>query len=422
MSAQSITVVFNGNYNCGDDLMQSHTRTFCRSDFQLGESLRFDPVDNDSCFFELNDVTIGVDFHWERKEQQGFRGSLVLKADADCLWAINIVEIETYLESVISSEMRAEASLEFLKAHAVISRSWVLAQLPGHAVGGVKCETSQDKFESHDEVVRWVDHENHTLFDVCADDHCQRYQGINRIVSRTAREAVRSTVSEVLVDENGNICDARFSKCCGGRFELFENCWQPINHSYLKANSDLSFEKPHRPTQLYKPGGIFCDTENTAVLSQVLNDYDLETKDFYRWHVDYASGELESILQQKSGIDFGELRGFEVLGRGPSGRIYRLKITGSKRVIVVGKELEIRRWLSRSHLKSSAFEIRRSPVGGWSLDGRGWGHGVGLCQIGAAMMAAQGYDYRQILSHYYPGAFLSKNYGEKWNITIRKHL
>ena len=154
-------------------------------------------------------------------------------------------------------------------------------------------------------------------------------------------------------------------------------------------------------------GPDFCDTADEAVLSQVLNEYDLETKDFYRWRVEYGCRELAELIRRRSGIDFGdEIRALEPLERGASGRIWLLRIVGSARTMTVGKELTIRRWLSESHLKSSAFEVSY-PDGRIVLDGRGWGHGVGLCQIGAAVMGHRGYPYADILAHYFPGAKLT---------------
>lgn len=363
--------------------------------------------------FVLHGVTIGVDFHWERKESQAFAGSLRIIIDGDRLTAVNVVGVEDYLLSVISSEMSASASEEFLKAHAVISRSWVMSMVssvrqphrpsvPADVHDLPSLMTHLDVTMHADHVqegsveygyVKWYDHQDHRLFDVCADDHCQRYQGLTRAVGKTVRNVVDSTWGQTL-RYGDELCDARFSKCCGGIMEKFSSCWGDEDKPYLQALPDA-------------PGhdagaGCFCDTTDKDVLGQVLNDYDLETTDFYRWKAIYEREGLSSIIERKSGRKLGRLLALEPLERGASGRIVRLRIVGEEASMVVGKELEIRRILSETHLKSSAFEVE-TDGDKFILHGRGWGHGVGLCQIGAAVMASQGYDYRSILRHYYPG-------------------
>ena len=368
----------------------------------LYDELVFDAVTPSSLFAEptfiLHDVTIGVDFHWERKQVQKFAGSLRFIVEGDKVTAINRVGVEDYLLSVISSEMKGSASEEFLKAHAVISRSWVMAQIGRRKAPDAVEAAPQDPAAVPDggEYIRWFDHDDHACFDVCADDHCQRYQGLGGSVSRNARRAVDATWGEVLT-YGGAICDARFSKCCGGVMERFSTCWEDRDLPYLAV-------KPDAPEE---GGDPFCDTEDAAILAQVLNDYDLETKDFYRWTVRRSQAEWSELVRRRSGVDFGEIREFIPVERGGSGRICRLKIVGTKRTMTVGKELMIRRWLSKSHLKSSAFEVEYDGDD-IVLHGRGWGHGVGLCQIGAAVMAARGYDYQQILAHYYPGSTLER--------------
>ena len=364
--------------------------------------------------FILYGVTIGVDFHWERKMTQKFAGTLKFIVEGDKVTAVNIVGVEDYLLSVISSEMKASAGLEFLKAHAVISRSWVMAQMEhrrklvpvaelveatdGVAADGDSPGTSTGSVTSESEYIKWFDHEDHTLFDVCADDHCQRYQGLTMAVGDTVRKAIDQTWGLVLTS-GGEICDARFSKCCGGRMEIFSTCWEDKDYPYLQPLPDTP--------DCDEGGDPFCDTKDEAILSQVLNDYDLETKDFYRWKTEYSRSEVSELVRRRSGIDFGQIRDLVPIERGPSGRLKRLKVVGEKKTMVIGKELIIRRWLSESHLKSSAFEIK------WNgdrltLDGAGWGHGVGLCQIGAAVMASKGYTFSQILSHYYPESRLER--------------
>ena len=352
--------------------------------------------------FILYGVTIGVDFHWERKVTQKFAGTLKFIVDGGKVTAVNIVGVEDYLLSVISSEMKASAGLEFLKAHAVISRSWVMAQVE-HRQSHVSrtpepsCPVSEP-VEGAEENIKWFDHDDHTLFDVCADDHCQRYQGLTMAVGDTVRKAVDQTWGLVLTSE-GKICDARFSKCCGGRMELFSTCWEDKDYPYLQPLPDTA--------DCVEGGDVFCDTKDEKILSQVLNDYDLETRDFYRWRTEYSRTEVSDLVRRRSGMDFGTIRDLVPVERGPSGRLKRLKVVGDKKTMIIGKELIIRRWLSDSHLKSSAFEVH------WdgdhlTLDGSGWGHGVGLCQIGAAVMAAKGYSFDRILLHYYPGSTLER--------------
>lgn len=352
--------------------------------------------------FILYGVTIGVDFHWERKVTQKFAGTLKFIVDGGKVTAVNIVGVEDYLLSVISSEMKASAGLEFLKAHAVISRSWVMAQVEhrqSHVsrTPGPSCPVTEP-VEGAEEYIKWFDHDDHTLFDVCADDHCQRYQGLTMAVGDTVRKAVDQTWGLVLTSE-GKICDARFSKCCGGRMELFSTCWEDKDYPYLQPLPDTA--------DCVEGGDVFCDTKDEKILSQVLNDYDLETRDFYRWRTEYSRTEVSDLVRRRSGMDFGTIRDLVPVERGPSGRLKRLKVVGDKKTMIIGKELIIRRWLSDSHLKSSAFEVH------WdgdhlTLDGSGWGHGVGLCQIGAAVMAAKGYTFDRILLHYYPGSTLER--------------
>ena len=364
--------------------------------------------------FILHKVTIGVNFHWERQEDQKFAGALKIIVDKDKLTAVNIVGVEDYLLSVISSEMNASATEEFLKAHAVISRSWVMAQIEAarkehitHAPEGISdvpslvshldsilyAERSEADSMAH-EYVKWYDHDDHHLFDVCADDHCQRYQGLTRATGDTVRKVIDATWGQVL-RYDGQLCDARFSKCCGGLMEVFSTCWEDKDMPYLQPLPDTPDHDPH--------GDCFCNTVDKSILSQVLNNYDQETVDFYRWTETFDRDQLSDLILRKSGFDLGRILSLEPLERGASGRIMKLKITGAKKTLVVGKELEIRRILSESHLKSSAFDVRYEGDR-IVLDGKGWGHGVGLCQIGAAVMASKGYTYTQILEHYYPGA------------------
>jgi SpoIID/LytB domain protein len=363
--------------------------------------------------FTLLKVTIGSRFHWERTEDQTFLGDLILRLGEDeTVAAINEIPLEDYLESVISAEMNAAAPIEFLKAHAILSRSWLLAALHRRKRTGETPMPAGKMTEG--EVVRWYDREDHDLFDVCADDHCQRYQGITKIVSKQAREAVRQT-SGLVITYQDEICDARYSKACGGMTENFDTAWDDKRVPYLASISDASV--PHRPigTEKEALGWIlsgpeaYCNTIDEKVLDKVLPGFDRETKNFFRWRIEYSREELEEILREKSGFDFGALREIVPLCRGPSGRISRLKIVGSKLSMVVGKELEIRRWFSRSHLYSSAFAVE-IEAGRFIFHGAGWGHGVGLCQIGAAVMATRGFSTEKILKHYFQGVEIKRIY------------
>lgn len=390
------------------------------------DELTFTPQPHTDTFFELKEVTIGVSFHWERKEVQRFKGELRMIVEGDKLTAINVVSIEEYLTSVISSEMSATASLELLKAHAVISRSWLLDKLRAKdSESRISTPPDSTAISSSalldSSFIKWYDHEAHTNFNVCADDHCQRYQGITRASTTQAIEAVTVTRGEVLMYE-GEICDARFSKCCGGAFEEFQNCWENVQHPYLIKQRDsktetylpdLTIEEEAEKWIRTSPTA-FCNTTHKSILNQVLNNYDQETSDFYRWKVIYTQKELSALIHQRSGIDFGEIKDMIPVERGVSGRLVRLKIVGTLRTLIIGKELEIRRTLSPSHLYSSAFVVDKEGSGEiperFIFTGAGWGHGVGLCQIGAAVMGEQGYSYENILSHYYPGSTLEKQY------------
>jgi peptidoglycan hydrolase-like amidase len=388
---------------------------------ELARGLEIRLVPGRNATSTLRGVTIGINFHWERKEDQTFEGGLRLLSNPDgTITAINDVGVEQYLKSVISSEMSAEAPIELLRAHAITSRSWLVAMLERQKrfrnVGG----PARRGRESGEEIVRWYDREDHKFYDVCADDHCQRYQGITKIISTRAEEAVRDTRGVFLV-HGGEICDARYSKSCGGRSELFENAWEDVSISYLTTVSDAAVEHPLICSEVAaeqwidSSPGAYCNTTDGLILRQVLPSFDQETTDFYRWKVTYTQEELATLLHKRSGIDFGEVHRLEPLQRGPSGRIVRLRIAGSRRCLVVGKELEIRRWLSSSHLYSSAFIVRteggtRNTPARFIFHGAGWGHGVGFCQIGAAVMAAKGFQAETIVKHYFRGADLKKAY------------
>jgi stage II sporulation protein D len=361
----------------------------------------------------LFNVTIGSRFHWERKENQTFQGDLtLLRRNDKTIAVINEIPLEDYLKSVISSEMSGAAPMDFLKAHAILSRSWLLAALD-RKKKTKKTSQSSEKI-TDEEVVHWHNREEHDLFNVCADDHCQRYQGVTKILSKQAEEAVRETRGTVITYQD-KICDARYSKACGGLTENFDTAWDDKRVPYLESISDASV--PHRPIRTEKEASAwilsapdaYCNTNDERLLEKILPDLDRETKAFFRWKAEYSRAELEKILWEKSGLDFGTLKEIVPIARGPSGRIFRLKINGSKRSMVVGKELEIRRWLSRTHLYSSAFVVTMEG-GRFTFHGAGWGHGVGLCQIGAAVMATKGFSSEEILKHYFQGVEIRKVY------------
>ena len=380
--------------------------------------LLFFPTDSpEKNLFELKDVMIGKNFHWQQHEDQSFQGALRFIIEDEQVTAINLINTERYLVSVISSEMSADASLELLKAHAVISRSWLLAQLVSK-----NKENNEDCVHTGDgETIRWYNRSAHRYYDVCADDHCQRYQGVTRATTPAVKQAVEETEGEILI-YNGEICDARFSKCCGGVSEEFATGWEDRRLPYLKATPDNSQEGPApdltKETEAEKwimdEPDAFCHTNDQKILSQVLVNYDRETIDFYRWKVSYTQQELQDIIRERTGMDFGDIIDLVPLARGTSGRIYRFKIIGSKLTWIIGKELEIRKSLSHSHLFSSAFVVEKEGEGEvpdrFILHGAGWGHGVGLCQIGAAMMGERGYNYKEILLHYYKGAKVDRMY------------
>ena len=371
--------------------------------------------------FTINEVTIGVGFHWEQQEKQTFPGDLTFLASEDGkITAINELPVETYLQSVVSSEMSDDAPPEFLRAHAIASRSWLVAMLQRKEKAEKTCSCENYAANGETEVIRWYDREDHDFFDVCADDHCQRYQGTGSRVEGNAAAAVRATRGVFLIHA-GQICDARYHKACGGMTEDYRTCWEPKDVPYLSHVCDSA--RPFAPLRteqdvvnwILSAPDCWCNVKDEGLLKKILPAYDRKTADFFRWRVAYKREELEEILRRKAGIDFGVLQKITPLQRGPSGRISSLRLEGTKAKAVVGKELEIRRWLSPSHLYSSAFivETQNGFTGapsGFVLHGAGWGHGVGLCQIGAAAMASRGFNAEEILSHYFRGAALVKRY------------
>lgn len=402
----------------------SYINNMIAFDGLVDEELIFYPKFYEEGSFDLFDVTIGIKFHWERKEDQRFKGALHFICEDEKLTAINVLSLEDYLISVISSEMSATSSMELLKAHAIISRSWLIAQV----IKGAELKKSETNYQSiietDEEYIRWYDREDHVNFDVCADDHCQRYQGITKQSTKLVVDAIDATRGVVLTSE-GEVCDARFSKCCGGVAETFENVWEPENHTYLQAvidnpkiptGYDMNLKNEAAADRFIRTSPeAFCNTTDKEILSQVLNDYDQETMDFYRWEVAYTQREISELIERKTGKEFGQILDLIPVERGESGRLIKLKIVGKKRSLIIGKELEIRKVLSESHLYSSEFVVDKlgeenGIPAKFILIGAGWGHGVGLCQIGAAVMGAKGYKYDEILLHYFRGAELEKRY------------
>lgn len=427
MTEEKIAFRLNAPYTAKGNTVTGEQIVECRDggihwNGNVYSELKFKPTTDDASF-TIDNVQIGIDYHWQRTEPQTFVGQLRIIVEEEKLVVINKLPIEDYLKSVISSEMSATASLELLKAHAVISRSWLLAQMQhrerqeGRSGGFFSFQRKGDEF------IRWYDREDHTLFDVCADDHCQRYQGITRQTSPLVEKAVEATRAMVLVSD-GEVCDARFSKCCGGITERYSTCWEDKELSYLHPVHDVPADMKMDEQAIGADNfdfdrwirtspDAFCNTEDAHLLSQVLNDYDRETQDFYRWKVEFTQTELARLLAERCEEDFGDILDLQPVERGASGRIKKLRIVGSKKQLVIGKELEIRRALSDSHLYSSAFSVELCDVndgipGRVILYGAGWGHGVGLCQIGAAVMAERGYTYDEILLHYYKDAQLHK--------------
>jgi SpoIID/LytB domain protein len=447
LSSVEIEFVLNGTFTANGKSYSGAHKALCSGqtivfDDETLQEIIFEPTGNDASF-DLIDVVIGINFHWERRENQRFKGALKIIVETtyalSVLTAINRINVEDYLTSVISSEMSATASDELLKAHAVISRSWLLNTSPQHSPkereqSNLSQLSTNDTISSSEillpfgeagrGVIKWYERDAHTHFDVCADDHCQRYQGITRASTAAVEKAIEATRGEVLWYD-GEICDARYSKSCGGASETFENCWAPEHHPYLTKvidnptepegfELDLT-EEVNAEKWIRKNPEAFCNTTDKKVLAQVLNNYDQETTDFYRWKVEYTQAEISELLARRSGIDFGEIFDMIPVKRGESARLIELKIVGTKQTISVGKELEIRKWLSNSHLYSSAFVVDTSEIVDdipqhFTLIGAGWGHGVGLCQIGAAVMGEKGYRYNEILLHYFRGAELKKIY------------
>ena len=371
--------------------------------YRFDSEITLNPTDPASCAFALDDVTIGIGFHWERKERQVFRGTFRLVKREAGLIVINDIPLEEYVTSVISSEMSASCPLELLKAHAVISRSWMWFPRANLSPNDI---AQSQVLDSH-EILRWYGREAHPDFDVCADDHCQRYQGVTKAFSPAAADAVRATTGEFLC-YRGAICDARFSKCCGGITERYATAWEDKNILYLESVYDSPVQAPsvHPEAWIRSSPPAYCNTDDSELLARILPGFDQETKDFYRWRVTYTPEELAELIRSRVGAELGPIRDLQPLARGPSGRIHRLKITGERDYLILGKELEIRRALSHTHLYSSAFVVDKESDR-FVLSGAGWGHGVGLCQIGAAVMANAGKTYKEILRHYYRHTIVS---------------
>jgi peptidoglycan hydrolase-like amidase len=394
------------------------------AEYRFEHEVTFEPSDYKSESILIRDVIIGIDFHWQQRENQRFLGSISFIKENEKLCAVNIIPVEDYLTSVISSEMSANCPVEYLKAHAIISRSWLLAQIEKQNFIKSEKMLYESKKETEEERIKWYDREDHNLYDVCADDHCQRYQGITKLYAHNSQLAVAETRGLIL-EHDGKICDTRFSKSCGGITEAFENVWEPKEHSYLSKVIDYKFEPENFDLDLTHESAAtkwikgcppsFCNTKDPRILALFLQEYDRKTADFYRWKIEYTQQELKELIEKKIGKDFGDILDLVPVSRGYSGRIIKLKIVGSKQTFIIGKELEIRRSLSESHLYSSAFIVEKSELESdipqkFTIYGAGWGHGVGLCQIGAAVMSEMGYNFDEILLHYFRGARINKIY------------
>ena len=419
--ADRIEVCLNGTFSCGaqsykdDILIAINDNSIVVNGNFFSERETVILIPEKDATFTVKDVVFGIGFHWERPEDLTFNGRLCVVMESGKVRLINRINLEDYLKSVIASEMSATASEALLKAHAVMSRSWLIAQLISTNKPG------QTAHETPGEIIRWYDREDHVGFDVCADDHCQRYQGISRITHEKAIKAIEETQGMVLKYQD-EICDARFSKCCGGVTERFDTCWEDKDPPYLQTvcdgpgNDIGDFSQEETFSRfIQNESDAFCNTTDTKILDQVLNDYDRETPAFFRWREEMSASKIKALLGKKMNIEMGEVINLIPLQRGPSGRIFKLKIIGSENEIVIGKELEIRRALSESHLLSSAFVVEKETDDStgstqFVLHGAGWGHGVGLCQIGAAVMGEKGYDYKEILNHYFKHTVLEKNY------------
>jgi len=436
LSEKEIELVFYGNYLLAHEPISLNGKYFTRIEngkiyldngtekVEVAEGSILSPENYSSSSFVLRNVIIGKRFHWEKKENERFLGSIKFLIEDDLLTAVNILPVEDYLTSVISSEMKATSPRDLLKAHAIISRSWLLAQKEKSKLLKSEDKTVRSEIKTDSEYIKWYDREDHKRYDVCADDHCQRYQGITKLIEHNAQKAVIETRGLVL-EYNNEICDTRFSKSCGGISESFQNVWEPELKPYLTKiidykfepdgfNLDLTDEKAAEKWIRNSPPA-FCNTNDDEILSLVLMKYDQETKDFFRWNVEYTQKEISDLINSKSGFDFGEIIDLVPVQRGESGRIIKLKIIGAKKTLTVGKELYIRKILSDTHLYSSAFivdkfELVNNIPQKFKITGAGWGHGVGLCQIGAAVMSVMGYKFDEILLHYFKGANITKIY------------
>ncbi len=436
MSNNEIAFELYGNFECscnrqrcsGKYVAKYENETISISNgsdvYVIENNTSFNAVDIEADTFLLRGVLIGKNFHWQQKENQRFQGALKFLIEDGVLTAVNVLPVENYLTSVISSEMNATSSHELLKAHAIISRSWLLAQTDKSKNIIASNQEYESEIKTDEEIIKWYDKEDHTLYDVCADDHCQRYQGITKLVAHNAQEAVTATRGVVLKYDD-KICDARFSKSCGGVSESFENVWEPIEHPYLQKIIDYKYDPEEYDLDLRKEEAAdkwirnnppaYCNTTDERILSQVLVDYDRNTTDFYRWKVEYTQDEISTLIKKRSGIDFGKIIDIIPIERGHSGRLIKLKIVGSNKTLTIGKELEIRKLLSESHLYSSGFVVDKEidadgvPTK-FILIGAGWGHGVGLCQIGAAVMGENGFTFDVILLHYFKNADIKRIY------------
>lgn len=350
------------------------------------DAVVYTPLHEDSRLSLLN-LKIGKEFHWQQTVEALLPGTVKVRLSPAGEWqTINSLPLEKYLQCVIGSEMNPAAPEEFLKAHCIISRSWALGKIRRtHKAGG------NDAMFSDNCISAWEDTADHSGFDVCSDDHCQRYQGLSDMPSKI-KKIVKDTEGMVLTDAEGNLADTRYSKCCGGKTELFSTCWQETDYPYLISQIDP-----------------YCDLSSLSaqkrekLLRDCFRRYDTSATISNEWELTVSRDEIRNRLSNLFGKETGDVIDMKVETRGLSGRAKGLLIKCESGDYHIGKELTIRRLLSKDCLRSSLFDITLLSDDNFRIKGKGWGHGVGLCQTGAARMALEGASFHEILSFYYPG-------------------
>lgn len=361
---------------------------------KLGSTVRIVlDTNNTSSHITVSNIMIGIQFHWQKHEDLDYRGIIEVGFNNQGkLVVINEIDLENYLVSVNSSEMTSDCPIGLLESQTVVARNTVLATMGKH-------------------------HYN-TNFHLCSDDHCQCYHGKKR-EQQVSRQAVENTWGRILL-HGDEICDARYSKICGGIMEDYRYVWENRDIPYMVSGID-SDEEINYPANTEETAKelidtslpAYCNTDLHKLPENLANLY--STQNLFRWEVTYPREELESLISEKTGKDIGELQDIIPLERGDSGRLIYINLVGSDKTLKIGKELEIRRVLSKSHLYSSCFYVRKEmgtdgKVSRFILKGAGWGHGVGLCQVGATVMASKKIPYQKILEHYYKNTNLVSLY------------